>query len=125
MPWLSRRFTEWPILRAAMIVITLVYIAFPWLSVAPLLMAAGIIFGAAVGLIYYSSLFYAMDAHDSSSEHGGIHEAAIGLGNCVGPAVGATALWLAPQSASIGAWAVSGLLTAGLGGLFWLRKSAR
>lgn len=50
MPWLSRRFTEWPILRAAMIVITIVFAAFPWLSVAPLMMAAGIIFGAAVGL---------------------------------------------------------------------------
>ena len=50
MPWLSRRFTEWQILRAAMIVITLVFFAFPWLSLAPLLMGAGIIFGAAVGM---------------------------------------------------------------------------
>ena len=50
MPWLSRRFTEWQILRAAMVVITLVFVALPWLSLAPLLMGAGIIFGAAVGL---------------------------------------------------------------------------
>ncbi|MBK9604915.1 MAG: MFS transporter [Betaproteobacteria bacterium] len=50
MPWLSRRFTEWQILRAAMIVITLVFVALPWMSLAPLLMSAGIIFGAAVGL---------------------------------------------------------------------------
>ena len=50
MPWLSRRFTEWQILRAAMIAITLVFFAFPWLSIAPLLMTAGIVFGAAVGL---------------------------------------------------------------------------
>ncbi|MEI7534594.1 MAG: MFS transporter [Verrucomicrobiae bacterium] len=104
----------------------LLVISFAAILVLPNLVAvliAQLFFGAAVGLIYYSSLFYAMDAHDSSSEHGGIHEAAIGLGNCVGPAVGATALWLAPQSASIGAWAVSGLLAAGLGGLLWLRKS--
>ncbi len=84
---------------------------------------AQIFFGATIGLIYYSSLFYAMDAHDASSEHGGIHEAAIGAGNCVGPAVGAAALWLAPQSASVGAWAVTGLLTVGLAGLLWLRKA--
>ena len=84
-------------------------------------LVAQVFFGAGIGLIYYSSLFYAMDAHDSSSEHGGIHEAAIGVGNSVGPAVGALALWLAPQNAGVSAWAVSGLLTTGLCGLFWLR----
>ncbi len=84
-------------------------------------LVAQLFFGAAVGLIYYSSLYYAMNASDAKSEHGGIHEAAIGVGNCLGPAVGAAALWLAPQSASIGAWAVSGLLAVGLGGLVWLR----
>ena len=65
----------------------------------PVILAAQIVFGAAIGLIYYSSLFYSMDASETKSEHGGIHEAAIGLGNFVGPAVGAAALWLAPQSA--------------------------
>ena len=83
---------------------------------------AQIFFGAAIGLIYYSSLFYAMDASEAKSEHGGIHEAAIGAGNCLGPAAGATALWLAPQNASIGAWTVTGLLLLGLGGLVWLRR---
>lgn len=113
---------------------------FPWLAAAfgllivsfavilvapslPVILIAQIFFGAAIGLIYYSSLFYAMDAHDSSSEHGGIHEAAIGVGNFLGPAAGAAALWLMPQNPSGGAWAVSGLLTLGLGGLAWLRKS--
>ena len=89
----------------------------------PVILAAQIFFGAAIGLIYYSSLFYSMDASETKSEHGGIHEAAIGLGNFVGPAVGAAALWLAPQSATAGAWAVSGLLAAGLGGLLWLRRT--
>jgi MFS family permease len=83
---------------------------------------AQIFFGAAIGLIYYSSLFYAMDASETKSEHGGIHEAAIGVGNCLGPAAGAAALWFMPQNPSGGAWAVSGLLTLGLGGLLWLRK---
>lgn len=50
MPWLSSRFTEWQILRAAMIVITLVFCALPWMTVAPLLMTAGMVFGTAVGM---------------------------------------------------------------------------
>src|SRR5205085_7475890 len=33
MPWLSRRFTEWEIMRASMVVITLVYLAFPFLTI--------------------------------------------------------------------------------------------
>ena len=88
------------------------------------LLVAQIFFGAAIGLIYYSSLFYSMDASDTKSEHGGIHEAAIGAGNCLGPAVGAVSLQCAAQSANAGAWAVTGLLLLGFGGLLWLRKSA-
>ena len=111
---------RWLVMAFAMLVIS-----FATILIVPHLAAvlvAQLFFGSAVGLIYYSSLFYAMDASDTKSEHGGIHEAAIGIGNCLGPAVGATALWLAPQNASIGAWAVSGLLAVGLGGLVWLRK---
>lgn len=91
----------------------------------PVMLLAQVFFGIAIGLIYYSSLFYAMDASDTKSEHGGIHEAAIGAGNCLGPATGAAALWLAPQTAGIGAWAVSAMLMTGLGGLIWLRKMAK
>ena len=87
-----------------------------------LLIVAQIFFGGAIGLIYYSSLFYSMDASETKSEHGGIHEAAVGLGNCVGPAIGAAALQFLPQYANSGAMAVSVLLLGGLGGLFWLRK---
>ncbi len=86
-----------------------------------LVLVAQLIFGGAVGLIYYSSLFYSMDVGEAKGEHGGLHEAAIGLGICVGPAVGAAAITLAPQSTHAGTWAVSGLLSAGLGGLLWLR----
>jgi predicted MFS family arabinose efflux permease len=86
-----------------------------------LVIAAQIFFGLATGLIYYSSLFYSMDVGEASSEHGGLHEAFIGAGICLGPATGALALTLAPQSANAATWAVSGLLTIGLGGLIWLR----
>jgi len=90
------------------------------------LVLAQIVFGCALGLIYYSSLFYSMDLSQAKGERGGIHEAAIGLGNFAGPAVGAAALHFLPQYANGSAWAVSGLLLLGLGGLvavWWNGKS--
>ena len=86
-----------------------------------LLVLAQIVFGLATGLIYFSSLFYSMDVGETKGEHGGLHEAAIGAGIFAGPAVGATAIWLAPASANAGTWAVSGLLVCGLAGLVALR----
>jgi hypothetical protein len=83
---------------------------------------AQLFFGGAIGLIYYSSLFYSMDVGETKGEHGGIHEAAIGLGNFAGPAVGAAALALLPQQANSGALVVSGLLVCGFAGLVWLRR---
>lgn len=89
------------------------------------LIGAQIFFGVAIGLIYYSSLFYSMDASDTKGEHGGIHEAAIGLGNCVGPGIGAAALQWVPQYQNSGAIAVSMLLLCGLGGLISIWKTAK
>jgi len=90
-----------------------------------MLVVAQLIFGSAVGLIYYSSLFYSMDLSDTKGEHGGIHEAAIGLGNFAGPAVGAASLHFLPQYTNSGALAVSGLLLLGLGGLLVIWRTAR
>jgi MFS family permease len=78
-----------------------------------LLLGAQIVFGLALGLIYYSSLFYSMDVGETKGEHGGLHEAAIGAGNCTGPAIGATALYFFPRHLDSGTWAVSGLLVVG------------
>ena len=106
----------------------LLIVSFTAILVMPSLAAilvAQIFFGAAIGLIYYSSLFYSMDASDTKSEHGGIHEAVIGLGNCVGPAVGAASLQFQPQYAHSGAVAVSALLLCGFGGLVGIWKSSR
>lgn len=84
-------------------------------------MVAQMTFGAAVGLIYYSSLFYSMDVGDTKGEHGGIHEAAIGAGIFGGPAVGAAALALFPGHPAAGAWAVAGLLLAGGAAIIGIR----
>jgi predicted MFS family arabinose efflux permease len=90
-----------------------------------MLAAAQLGFGLCIGLIYYSSLFYSMDVGETKGEHGGIHEAAIGLGCATGPAVGAAGLWLAPAAPFASVWAVSGLLFGGLGLLLWVRQNGR
>ena len=79
------------------------------------------LFRSATGLLYYSSLFYSMDVGETQGEHGGIHEAAIGIGICLGPATGAAALWLTPGQPHAGAVGVTALLLVGLAGLIRLR----
>jgi predicted MFS family arabinose efflux permease len=93
-------------------------------SLAAMLLAQ-LFFGGAIGLIYYSSLYYSMDASGTKSEHGGIHEATIGLGNCLGPAVGALSLQFAARSANSGALGVAGLLSLGFVALIWIQVNSR
>ena len=89
------------------------------------LMASQAVFGLAIGLIYYSSLFYSMDVGETKGEHGGIHEAAIGAGNATGPAMAAAALAFFPEIPGSGTAAVCVLLLLGLGGLYWMRFRRR
>lgn len=99
-------------------------ISFSFILLAPnlqVLIAAQIVFGLAVGLIYYSSLYYSMDVGETKGEHGGLHEAAIGAGSSAGPAFGAAALCLAPGHPDSSTWAVSGLLCCGFVALLFLR----
>lgn len=107
---------------ATLVVAFILILTVPNLAV---LLVAQIFFGGAIGLIYYSSLFYSMDAGNTKGEHGGIHEAAIGLGNCVGPGIGAAALQFFPQVGHSGAIAVSALLLCGFGGLIGIWKTAK
>jgi hypothetical protein len=83
------------------------------------------VFGLAIGLIYYSSLFYSMDVGETKGEHGGIHEAAIGAGNAGGPGMAAIALAFFPQFPGSGTAAVCVLLVLGLAGLYWMRFRRR
>lgn len=95
---------------------TALLVSFAVLLTVPHLVAmlvAQIVFGLALGLIYSSSLFYSMDAGETKGEHGGIHEAAIGLGNMSGPLVGAVALQWWPARPDSGAVAVCALLAVG------------
>jgi MFS family permease len=102
--------------------------SFVTILLAPVLwpvIVAQITFGAATGLIYYSSLFYSMDVGDTKGEHGGFHEAAIGVGIFAGPAVGAVALHFLPHHPTAGTWGVSLALGIGLVAVLVLRGRAR
>jgi MFS family permease len=67
------------------------------LSQAILYMAlAQIVLGLSIGTIYSASLYFGMAVSDGSTEHGGYHEALIGLGQILGPTVGATMQWMHP-----------------------------
>jgi predicted MFS family arabinose efflux permease len=87
-----------------------------------LLLAAQIGLGLSIGLIYYSSLFYSMNASDDLGSHGGLHEAMIGAGLFIGPVCGSAALTILPSSSNAGIWSVSGLLTAGLAVLLYMKR---
>lgn len=89
------------------------------------LILAQLVFGSALGLIYYSSLYYSMDVGETKGEHGGIHEAAIGLGNFAGPAAGAASLHFLAQSPNSGTVAVSALLLCGLAGLLAIWRKTK
>jgi predicted MFS family arabinose efflux permease len=78
-----------------------------------MLIAAQAAFGLAVGLIYYSSLFYSMDMGESQGKRGGFHEAAIGMGVFTGPAVGVVALYFLPHQSDAGIWAIGSTLLLG------------
>lgn len=83
-----------------------------------------VVFGLAVGLIYYSSLYYSMDLGGGSAKHGGIHEVAIGCGIFAGPALAATSLHLAPGYPNAGVWAAGLLMVFAFSSVLYLRFRA-
>jgi MFS family permease len=89
------------------------------------LIVAQTLFGLTVGLAYYSSLYYSMDVGAGQSDHGGFHEAAIGVGVFLGPALGASALQFFPEKANAGAWAVGVLLLIGMAAMIGIKIRSR
>jgi predicted MFS family arabinose efflux permease len=110
---------------AAFVLLLASFIGFTFAGAAWHLILVQVVFGLSTGLIYYSSLFYAMDASDTKGAHGGVHEAFIGAGICGGPAVSSATLWLLPQHPAGPTWTVGLFLAAGLAGVFVLRQRTR
>jgi len=75
-----------------------------------IMIGSQIILGISIGLIYSASLYFGMVLSEGSTEHGGYHEALIGLGQTMGPLAGAGAQWIWPASPIAGIVAVSSLV---------------
>jgi MFS family permease len=96
------------------------------------LLLAQIVFGLSAALIYSSSLYYAMHTSEGSGGHAGFHEALIGVGIFVGPAIGAIA---SANSGTGGAadlaalerigWSVAAVLVAGAIVMWWMGAKGR
>ncbi len=65
-----------------------------------------LVLGVALGMIYSASLYFGMALSEGSTEHGGYHEALIGLGFVLGPGAGALAQTLRPGNVYAGIGAV-------------------
>ena len=70
------------------------------------------VLGLAIGMIYSGSLYFGMVLSEGSTEHGGYHEALIGLGWILGPAAGVGAQQLRPDSVWMGIAAVGSVIAA-------------
>jgi MFS family permease len=68
--------------------------------------------GVVLGLIYAASLYFGMVLSEGSTEHGGYHEALIGLGSILGPGAGAIAQTIRPGDVHFGIMAVGGVVAA-------------
>lgn len=75
-----------------------------------------LVLGAGMGIVYTASLYFGMVLSEGSTEHGGYHEGLIGLGQVLGPGVGAAAQFLWPGAAIPGILAVTALITLCVGG---------
>jgi MFS family permease len=69
-----------------------------------------ILLGMVLGIIYSASLYFGMVLSDGATEHGGYHEALIGLGSVLGPGTAAVAHMIQPEGISLSVTAVAGLI---------------
>ena len=76
-----------------------------------LMIAWQIPLGVTMGVIYSGSLYFGMVLSEGSTEHGGYHEALIGVGQVVGPAAALAAQRLRPDNHVAEVTAVAGVLT--------------
>jgi MFS family permease len=72
---------------------------------------AQIVFGFSIGTIYSASLYFGMAVSEGSTEHGGYHEALIGLGQILGPLVGAAMQWIRPNELWPAVIGISGIVS--------------
>jgi MFS family permease len=77
----------------------------------PAMMIAQIVLGLSIGTIYSASLYFGMAVSEGSTEHGGYHEALIGLGQVLGPLLGAAMQWVYPGTLLPAVICISGVVS--------------
>lgn len=92
------------------IVLPAAIVARPDVGAMLLLCAAQIILGACIGMIYCASLHFGMVLSEGSTEHGGYHEALIGLGSILGPGAAAVVQWTHPGNVYAGISTVAAVI---------------
>lgn len=111
------RFTGWhyrlPWMLAALVAAPAALALIFFSSSLAFLLPALALFGACIGLGYYSSIYYSLDYGDEKGEHGGWHESIIGMGGLVGPLAGVGGLSLIglPHGATLGVVLMAFLIT--------------
>jgi MFS family permease len=119
--WMAARFSAFFLLgvfpwwhtrpRSLLLAAILLLVSFLGITLSSSLVAIilwQIALGMAIGFIYAASLYFGMVLSDGSAEHGGYHEALIGLGSVLGPGSGVIAGMIRPgdQKACITAVAI-------------------
>jgi MFS family permease len=98
------------LISAAVMLIAFLGVTIPPSAIAPasLMVDLGsmllwqIVLGCAMGIIYSGSLYFGMVLSEGSTEHGGYHEALIGLGCVLGPGAGAVVQSFGSAASSAG-----------------------
>jgi MFS family permease len=88
-------------------------LAFLLVTLAPslsLMIGGQVLLGISMAMIYTASLYFGMVLSDGSTEHGGYHEALIGLGGVLGPGAGVVTQYLWPGDVTMAIGAVAGVV---------------
>jgi MFS family permease len=80
------------------------------------IVASQLVLGVALGMIYTASLYFGMVLSEGSTEHAGYHEALIGVGQILGPALGVVTQILWPGSLLAGTAAVASVIVLSIAG---------
>ncbi len=91
---------RWSVLWGGMIAMSIGLVAIFAASTLPILIFGLILFGSGMGVTYYAAIYYALSVGRAEVEAGGTHEALIGAGYMVGPAIGLGTLQFGSENSS-------------------------
>lgn len=92
--WAGWHGKRWPIL-GSMVILPLGFCLVLFGGSLGVVVGGELIFGTALGMIYYTALYYAMVVRNAAVDAGGVHEGLIGAGFAFGPAASLIGLGLA------------------------------